>query len=680
MAFNIGPTISVKGEKEYQKAMADIRQNMKYVTAEMAKTTSEFGKNDKSVQALTSKNQVLQKVLDQQKKAVEETRAVMKRLTEQGVVPTAKEYRDLEANLNYAEAAFNATQQEIRENLDTMEAGRADVQRFSEQMREVGKEGQDAGRGLESAFSDIGRAIGGPAGTVISKIGSMTKAIGGAATSTSAAGSTMGAALGGVIPAALAVVGALAKIGAEAYAQARKVREAAVEMKIALGLTKTESEALTDTGKRLYAEGYAQSFDDAMHSLLVVKSYMNDLDDATLENITRQVSTLSKTFNADSNAVVKAADVLMSEYGISAQKAMNIIVRTLQSNPIEAGELLDTIREYGVQFEQMGYSAEQFASVLVTSMDNGVWSVDKVADAFKELGIRAKDGSDTTRQALADLFKVAIGESKGATESNEKFIDRLMTNLAEGGHKAKSTADQIITNLSRMTDPMKQNEIGVALMGSQWEDVGTKAITSLAGMKNVLGDVGGLASGSADEIAALVPAFEKTRRSIEGTYGSFAAGVATPAIEGAKVTGEMSILNAQAQQEATDKVFDQISKAWEDTIGWLKGLFTPETEDTGETIGGAMIDGAIKGIADGERDLLDQIRLSFSRAAETARNELSQAGNVTTQAIASTARSNQNNSIVRHEGSIRIEGVNDRGEFVDAAQAIVDRMTWEARM
>ena len=61
MADNFGLKIGVEGEKEFKKALSDINQSFKVLGSEMKLVSSQFDKNDKSVQALSSRNQVLNK-------------------------------------------------------------------------------------------------------------------------------------------------------------------------------------------------------------------------------------------------------------------------------------------------------------------------------------------------------------------------------------------------------------------------------------------------------------------------------------------------------------------------------------------------------------------------------------------------------------------------------------------
>ena len=56
---NFGLKIGLEGEKEFKEALKDINQSFKVLGSEMNLVSSEFDKNDKSIQAITARNQVL---------------------------------------------------------------------------------------------------------------------------------------------------------------------------------------------------------------------------------------------------------------------------------------------------------------------------------------------------------------------------------------------------------------------------------------------------------------------------------------------------------------------------------------------------------------------------------------------------------------------------------------------
>ena len=67
MADSFGLKIGVEGEKEFKNALRDINQSFKVLASEMNLVASQFDKNDKSIQALAARNQVLNKEIDEQK-------------------------------------------------------------------------------------------------------------------------------------------------------------------------------------------------------------------------------------------------------------------------------------------------------------------------------------------------------------------------------------------------------------------------------------------------------------------------------------------------------------------------------------------------------------------------------------------------------------------------------------
>ena len=66
MADSFGLKIGLEGEKEFKKALADIIQSFKVLGSEMKLATSQFDKNDKSVEALAARIMGLRKEFDEQ--------------------------------------------------------------------------------------------------------------------------------------------------------------------------------------------------------------------------------------------------------------------------------------------------------------------------------------------------------------------------------------------------------------------------------------------------------------------------------------------------------------------------------------------------------------------------------------------------------------------------------------
>ena len=70
MADNFGLKIGVEGEKEFKNSLREINQSFKVLGSEMKLVSSEFDKNDKSIQAVSARNAVLNKSIDAQKEKI----------------------------------------------------------------------------------------------------------------------------------------------------------------------------------------------------------------------------------------------------------------------------------------------------------------------------------------------------------------------------------------------------------------------------------------------------------------------------------------------------------------------------------------------------------------------------------------------------------------------------------
>lgn len=130
--------------------------------------------------------------------------------------------------------------------------------------------------------------------------------------------------------------------------------------------------------------------------------------------------------------------------------------------------MLDTINEYSVHFQQLGLDAEDMFNMLENGAETGTFSIDKLGDAIKEFGIRVKDNSDGTLGAFTEL-------GLNVTELTKHFN--------EGGDAAEMAFKQVVTALESCDDQVLQNQVGVALFGTMWEDLGVEAIGALSSIE-----------------------------------------------------------------------------------------------------------------------------------------------------------------------------------------------------
>lgn len=226
-----------------------------------------------------------------------------------------------------------------------------------------------------------------------------------------------------------------------------------------------EMENYRDVMEQIYKDNYGENLNDVADAMGEVVNRFGELGEEELTNITESALALRDTFEYDINESLRAADSLMKNFGLTSDEAFDFIVKGTQEGLDYSGEFLDTINEYSVQFQKLGFDAEDMFAILKEGADSGAWNLDKIGDAIKEFSIRAIDGSNTTKEGFEAL-------GLNADIMGQKF--------AAGGESAKQAFADVIESLKNMNDPVQQSIAGVNLFGTMWEDLGPDVILQLS--------------------------------------------------------------------------------------------------------------------------------------------------------------------------------------------------------
>ncbi|UYZ34969.1 phage tail tape measure protein [Clostridium beijerinckii] len=238
----------------------------------------------------------------------------------------------------------------------------------------------------------------------------------------------------------------------------------------ASGLTTNGMEQMKNVMVDIYNDNFGENFEDIGEAIKAVGEQTGYTGD-DLKGMAENAITLRDTFGYEVNESVRAASMLMKQFGVDGNEAFNLIAQGKQGGLDFSGEMLDSIDEYSVQFKKLGLNAEDMFNVFSAGSQEGGFNLDKVGDAVKEFSIRAVDGSKTTTDGFTQLGFNA---------------DDLSAKFAKGGDIAKNSFEDVITALSNMKDPLKQSQVGVELFGTQFEDLGINVIESLG---NIDGEI-----------------------------------------------------------------------------------------------------------------------------------------------------------------------------------------------
>lgn len=229
------------------------------------------------------------------------------------------------------------------------------------------------------------------------------------------------------------------------------------------GATTTELEGFEDVMYEVYNGNYGESLGDVSEKLSTVIQMTDELDDASLAQVTKSAIALEDVFGFDTVESLRAANSLMDQFGITSEQAFNLIVQGAQNGLNQNDDLLDTINEYAVQFKSAGYSADDMFNMLANGVESGTWSVDKLGDAVKEFNIRMSDGS-----------------AQEAVEALGFSWESVSEAWSKGGDDAKEVFNMLINELDGLENTTEGYGIGVGLLGTMYEDLGQEAVLALS--------------------------------------------------------------------------------------------------------------------------------------------------------------------------------------------------------
>lgn len=308
------------------------------------------------------------------------------------------------------------------------------------------------------------------------------------------------------------------------------------------GASKEEMDGLNESMENIYANNFGESIQDVAESMAIVKQN-TQLSGKELESTTEYALMMRDVFDFDVSESTRSASMLMEQFGLTAEEAYDLMAQGAQSGLNKNGDLMDVINEYSVHFAQMGFDATETFNILQAGADSGAFSVDKVGDAFKEFGIRVKDESDTTKQAFKDLGLDA---------------DQMSKDFATGGDTSVKAFLKVNEALAGIEDPLLQNQIGVALYGTMWEDLGDKAVTALSDYGDAFNTTGDTLK-SINEIK-----YDDIGSAVEGLGRTFQTEIAEPLGDEVKPIVEDVIgyvqENAPQIKDTISNVVDKVSE------------------------------------------------------------------------------------------------------------------------
>lgn len=357
--------------------------------------------------------------------------------------------------------------------------GKADVKELTDALDTV-----DDGQAVKNLIQDL-KEVGDAAEETAEDIGEIAEA-------------TKGAALMEAADQLSAVGDKIQEIGESAIDAYSEAENAVTKVNAYFGETGEAAEQSASVIQSVYEAGVGESMDSVANAVLMVKKNLGDLSETDLSNLTQQAITLDELYGIDMNETLRGVNSLMQQYGLTAQEAMDYIVKGTQNGLDKTNELGDNLSEYAGKFSQAGYSASEYFQLLDNGLKNGAYNLDKVNDAINEVTTRLVDGT--------------IGESIGSFSTKTQ---ELFASWQNGGATQKEVIDSIVADIGNCTNQQEALNMAALAFGTMAEDGNLKFITSLTSVGNTYDSVAGSAQGMFDATTTPMQQMEANTRKLQ---------------------------------------------------------------------------------------------------------------------------------------------------------------------
>lgn len=245
-------------------------------------------------------------------------------------------------------------------------------------------------------------------------------------------------------------------------------------LQVKTGMSTEAVGALKDEMYDIYKNNFGDSLTDVADKMALVTQNINESDPEKIKEITQNAIGLSDAFGSDFEENLRGVNGLMTNMGLTADEAFDLIAKGSQNGLDKTHELADNIAEYSQIWGQAGFTAQEMFSVLQNGIDSGAYNLDKVNDLIKEISISIIDG------------KI----SKNIESFSEK-TQQLFESFENGGATQREVFDSIINDLSHTTNLAEQLATASTNWSALGEDNAMSVITALNNVNDTYKDVSG---------------------------------------------------------------------------------------------------------------------------------------------------------------------------------------------
>lgn len=245
-------------------------------------------------------------------------------------------------------------------------------------------------------------------------------------------------------------------------------------LQVKTGMSTEAVSELKDEMYAIYKDNFGDSLTDVADKIALVAQNIDESDPSKIKSITENAIGLSDAFGSDFEENLRGVNGLMTNMGLTADEAFDLIAKGSQNGLDKTHELADNIAEYSQLWGQAGFSAEEMFSILQNGLDSGAYKLDKVNDYVGEFGKALADGR--------------MGEN---IKSFSTETQNLFNEWKNGNATIADVFQSSITDLSNMKSQQEALTLATTMWGSLGEDNAMSVITALNNVNDTYKDVSG---------------------------------------------------------------------------------------------------------------------------------------------------------------------------------------------
>ena len=414
--------VKLDGEKEYKQALSNINSGLRVLNSEMKLTSAQYSENAGGVDALTKKNDVLNRQILSQKDKVDMLRAALQNSAEK-YGESDKKTGDWKISLNNAERELIGLEKELKDNDKALKKATESTEKHTESTKKTGDESKKLGTVIDGLANKLGINL--PSG--------LTKSMDG---------------LGAVSGKALVAVGAFAAV-------------VAAVVKVEKALIKMTKEAAKSADEIMTLSMTSGMTTDAIQEF----QYASELLDVSLETLTGSQTKMIRSMSSAQEGAASSVEA-WEKLGVSIYGADGNLRDTQETfyAAIDAlGQVQNETERDALAMEIFGKSARELNPLIIQGSgalaefskeareNNNVMSgetlraLGAVDDAYQRL----QNSQKSITQQLAGEFAPYM--TKVLTDCKE-FIEKIGKALKDSG--AVSAFGSILDSVSSLLEPL----------------------------------------------------------------------------------------------------------------------------------------------------------------------------------------------------------------------------------